>query len=185
MSRWWMALLLVPVFVLPACGNDGGPAAGRATTTTTTTGAEGFGTATVSDDSGERGLLVKVRATDAGDVERVTFEFEGALPGYRVGYVERPIVEDGSGKEVTVDGGSVLGVRFEPASGFDLSGGGRQVFKGPDRLDLATTTITDVVRTGDFEAVLTWAVGIDGAKAPFRVVADAAARTISVEVASS
>jgi hypothetical protein len=184
MSRWWM-VLVVPVFalVLPACGNDG-----KTTTTpsatTTTTPADGFGTATVTEASDERGLLVKVRATDAGDVERVTFEFEGAIPGYRVGYVERPIVEDGSGKPITVDGESVLGVRFEPASGFDLTGGGRQVFKGPDRLDLATTTVLDVVRTGDFEAVLAWAIGVDGGKHPFRVVADADAKTITVEVAS-
>jgi hypothetical protein len=168
-----------------ACGDDQdptvGPGAGAtttsasgaatsSTTSSTTSGAGGgFATTTVSVPRGERGLLAKVTATHAGDVDRVTFTFEDAVPGYRIGYVDRPIVEDGSGAEVAVDGASVLEAHFEPASGFDLAGDGRQVYTGPTRLDLATTVVLDVVRTGDFEAVLAWAIGVDVADAPFRV----------------
>ena len=152
-----------------ACGSDASPerAVAPASTTTIATG---------------RGLLVRVRATKAGQVDRVVFEFEDELPGYRAEYVQRPVLEDGSGEVVEIEGESVLLVRFEPASGFDQSGEGRVVFKGPERLDLATETVVDVVRVGDFEAVLQWAIGIDGGELPYRLVPDAAAHTVTVEV---
>jgi hypothetical protein len=148
---------------------------------TSTTAATGFATSAVSTPPEQRGLLKAVTATAAGDVDRVTFEFEGDLPGYRVGSVDRPIVEDGSGEEVVVDGAAVLAVHFEPASGFDLSGEGRQVYTGPTRLDLATRTVLDVVRTGDFEANLEWVLGLD-AKAPFRVRTESSPNRVVVEV---
>lgn len=130
----------------------------------------------------ERGLLTTVRATADGGTERVTFEFEGALPGYRVAYVDRPVIQDGSGEEVTIDGEAVLLVHFEPASGFDLEvPEGRQVYRGPERLDLATNTVTEVVRVGDFEAVLQWAIGLSG-KVPFRVRTAAEPNRIILEV---
>lgn len=187
-------LFLVAVSGLVACGADQDPVvSGGATTTTaeadrgagdatTTTamGAGGFATTTVSTPPTDRGLLKQVTATNAGDVDRITFTFEGDLPGYRVGYVDRPVIEDGSGEEVTVDGTAVLGVHFEPASGFDLSGEGRQVYEGPERLDLATSVVLDVVRVTDFEANLDWAVGVDAAGVPFRVRVDD--RSIIVEV---
>ena len=59
-------------------------------------------------------------------------------------------------------------VRMEPASGFDLNTGeGQLVYKGPKRLPV-TGVVKEAVRTGDFEAVLSWAIGLDG-KVPFRV----------------
>ena len=186
---------LLPCLVLvaalsAACAEDDpapvGPGAGATTTTTgattTTAGEGGFATSTVSTPPERRGLLRDVEATQAGDVDRVTFEFEGDLPGYRVGFADRPVIEDGSGEEVTVDGEAVLLVHFEPASGFDLEAPeGRQVYTGPTRLDLATRTVLDVVRTGDFEANLEWAIGLD-AKAPFRVRTETAPNRVIVEV---
>lgn len=190
---------IVPLLVvagLTACGADQDPVvSGGATTTTaadgaggvtttTAAGAGGFATTTVSTPPTERGLLEKVTATNDGDVDRVTFTFEGDVPGYRIGYVDRPVVEDGSGDEVTVDGTAVLGVHFEPASGFDLSGEGRQVFQGPERLDLATTVVLDVVRVSDFEANLDWAIGVDAAGVPFRVRVDGRSIVVEVQVGS-
>jgi hypothetical protein len=61
---------------------------------------------------------------------------------------------------------------MEPASGFDLTTGeGVLVYKGPKRIDAAaagTSVVRDMVRTGDFEAVLTWAIGLE-MKVDFRV----------------
>ena len=171
----------------PAMVDSGGESATTTTAETetkatpTTLAGEGFATSTVSTPPEQRGLLKAVSATQAGPVDRVTFEFEGDLPGYRVGYVDRPIVQDGSGEEITVDGESVLAVHFEPASGFDLSGEGRQVYTGPTRLDLATRTVLDVVRTGDFEANLEWVLGLD-IKAPFRVRTESSPSRVIVEV---
>lgn len=192
---------LVPFLLIVAgvgaCGADqdpvvGGGAATSTTaaagdgdaTTTTAAGAGGFVTSTVSTPPTEGGLLEKVTATNDGEVDRVTFTFEGDVPGYRVGYVDRPLIEDGSGDEVTVDGTAVLGVHFEPASGFDLSGEGRQVYEGPERLDLATTVVLDVVRVSDFEANLDWAIGVDAAEVPFRVHVEGRSIIVEVQVGS-
>lgn len=159
----------------------GGDGATTAPTTASDDGGGTFGTTTVTGAGTGYGLLADVDATADGTVDRVTFTFEGVRPGYRVGYVERPIVEDGSGDEVTVDGEAVLLVHFEPASGFDLRGEGRQVYRGPNELDLATRVVLDVVRASDFEASLEWAVGVD-TRAGFRVrTADDPSRVI-VEV---
>ena len=82
-------------------------------------------------------------------------------------YVERPITEDGSGKTVQVGGGAVLSVRMEAASGADLSAGFRQTYTGPTRIAGSGPAVREAVRTGDFEAVLNWVVGV-ATKRPFR-----------------
>jgi len=64
---------------------------------------------------------------------------------------------------VEVEGDSVLEVRMEQASGADLSGEDlRQTYTGPTRIDPGTPVVTELVRTGDFEAVLTWVIGVRG-----------------------
>ena len=59
---------------------------------------------------------------------------------------------------------------MEPASGFDLSvPEGELIYTGPRRLPGPGTPVQEIVRTGDFEAVLTWAVGLSE-RVPFRVL---------------
>ena len=191
-----LLLVVLVSLAVGACAEDDPAMVGTqdtagSTTTTTTTAAtagtpttlsgDGFATTTVSTPPAKAGLLKDVTATQAGPVDRVTFEFEGELPGYRVEFVERPIIQDGSGEEITVDGEAVLAVHFEPASGFDQSGEGRQVYTGPTRLDLATRTVLDVARTSDFEANLVWVLGLD-TKAPFRVRTESSPNRVIVEV---
>jgi hypothetical protein len=59
-----------------------------------------------------------------------------------------------------------------PASGFDLNTAeGVMVYKGPKRIDgsaAGTSVVQELVRSGDFEAVLSWAIGLSG-KVDFRV----------------
>lgn len=107
-------------------------------------------------------LLRDVRVARQEGFDRVTFEFEGPnVPGYQIGYTQRPIIEDGSGNEITVEGDHVVQVRFEPASGVDLTGATlREVYTGPATVRGDTSTVREVVRTGDFEGVLHWAVGL-------------------------
>ena len=94
----------------------------------------------------------------------MTFTFENFVPGYAVSYVDPPIKEDGSGRTVNVAGSDYVQVLMQPASGFDLnSGEGVIVYKGPRRIsgaDAGTSVVKDVVRTGDFESVLTWTIGL-------------------------
>ena len=112
----------------------------------------------------ETALLERVAVGRHEGYDRVVFQFRNAVPGYRVEYVEPPLHEDGSGNEIAVEGSAFVVVRMEPASGFDLSvPEGELVYKGPRRLSRAeagTSVVREVVRTGDFEAVLTWAVGL-------------------------
>lgn len=117
-------------------------------------------------------LLERVAVGRHEGYDRVVFQFRNALPGYKVEYVQPPLKEDGSGNSVTIKGNAFLVVRMEPASGFDLSTGeGVMIYKGPRRLEgsaAGTSVVQELVRTGDFEAVLTWAIGLSD-KVDFRV----------------
>jgi hypothetical protein len=173
-------LLLCVILFLAGCGESGGTptAAVEPTTTVTTTDAvsslQGAGTTAVAESAhgAETALLERVDVGRHEGYDRVVFQFRNDLPGYRVQYVEPPLREDGSGKAIAVDGGAVVLVRMEPASGFDLSTGeGELVYKGPRRLEgsaFGTDIVVELVRTGDFEAVLSWAVGLDK-RVDFRV----------------
>jgi hypothetical protein len=162
-------------------GESDPPAAGTTTTTAPTTTAEqtdplaGAGTSIVVAPSTAKAtaLLERVAVGHHEGYDRVVFEFrDEGLPGYRIEYVEPPLKEDGSGDPVDISGNAFVVVRMEPASGFDLNTGeGELVYKGPKRLEgssAGATVVKEVVRTGDFEAVLSWAVGLDS-KVPFRV----------------
>ena len=145
------------------------------TTTAPTTTEEPFegatGTVTAPAEISEIALLERVAVAGHDGYDRVVFQFRNGLPGYRVEYVEPPLREDGSGNVVKLDGNAFVVVRMEQASGFDLSvPEGALVYTGPRRISPdGTSVVREVVRTGDFEAVLTWAVGLDD-RVPFRVL---------------
>ena len=116
----------------------------------------------------ETALLERVAVGRHEGYDRVVFQFRNGLPGYRVEYVEPPLKEDGSGNVVQLKGDAFVQIRMEPASGFDLNTAeGVLVYKGPKRLDGASV-VQELVRTGDFEAVLTWVVGLSD-RVDFRV----------------
>lgn len=159
-----------------------------ATTTTEPPGLEGASTSQHSAPPEGDGvaLLRDVRIGSHDGYERVVFEFAGTdQPGYTVEWVDGPVYSDGPGEVVEVAGDARLVVRMEPASGVDLSTPeAAVVYDGPDRIPAGgrTDVIAEVVRTGDFEAVLTWVVGAAEA-VPFRVtrLADPARLVIDLE----
>jgi hypothetical protein len=168
-----IATLAVAGFACADDDSDGDTTAPPGTTTgtttegTTTEAAGDFGTdpVVVEASGDEISLLETLRLGHNEGFDRVVFQFRNGVPGYRVEYVEPPLREDGSGNEVSIAGEAFVVVRMELASGFDLTTGeGELVYTGPRRLsgsDAGTSVIREVVRTGDFEAVLTWAVGLD------------------------
>lgn len=119
--------------------------------------------------STETALLTDIRVAQHDGYARVVFEFSNEVPGYAVRYVERPVVADGSGEKVEVAGSNVLLVRMEPALDADL---GKEsappTYLGPTRFSPDAKVIAELVRTGGFEAVLTWAIGMND-KVPFLV----------------
>ena len=131
-------------------------------------------------------LLTAVRLGSHDGYERIVFEFQGAsVPGYRMQWTDQPITADGSGEPVEVEGAARLEMVFQPASGVDLSAPELTVtYKGPDRISTAQTElITDLVRTGDFEAVLSWVAGATEA-VPFRVQTLSSPTRIVVDLAA-
>ena len=73
-----------------------------------------------------------------------------------------------------------------PASGVDLSAPQLTiVYQGPDRVPVAgqTEVITDLVRTGDFEAVLSWVAGATE-RVPFRVITLSEPTRIAIDLAT-
>jgi hypothetical protein len=176
---------MAALLVVSGCGgsdDDGTPGAQpppAATTTAPTTDGgidplEGAGTNPVEGEASgtEIALLERVALGRHEGFDRVVFQFRDHVPGYRVEYVEPPLKEDGSGNLVQLEGNAFVVVRMEQASGFDLTvDEGELVYKGPRRLKgsaAGTSIVREVVRTGDFEAVLTWAVGLED-RVDFRV----------------
>ncbi len=116
--------------------------------------------------------------------DRVVFTFDGDLPGYDIGYLDGPVTQDGSGDPVEVGGTHAISVRMSPASGALLDGENVEMtYDGPDRVEGPGSPVVEVVRAGDFEAQLTWAIGVDGEQ-PFKVSTLSAPTRIVVDVAA-
>jgi hypothetical protein len=176
-------LLAAPLLLAIGCGDDDASDNVIETTTsttadddetttttasTTTTAFDGATTPTsVAANASQVALLTDVQLGDGV----VTFVFREGTPGADVGYVDPPILQDGSGEPIDVAGNAFLSVRMEPGSGVDLSGEEfEETYTGPNRI-AGTGVIAEAVRTGDFEANLTWVIGLDEQRA-YRVEAD-------------
>lgn len=193
------ALLLA----LTACGGGGSSSPTPTATPSGTAGASGTPTATGTTTSGgspqatpfqgTRGpfvgsgtavnppgaLLIDVRAARQTGFDRVVFEFSNGVPAYRVEYVTPPVLADGSGLPVPVQGNAVLKVTFSNAANHDPNG--NPTFASTNLMpNLAS--VKQIRQAGDFEGVVTWAIGLTQAvdltvttlTAPFRVVIDIA-----------
>lgn len=156
--------------------------------TNTTVGSDNTSNTTIGGDAGGKGLagastkpvevpfpaqetalLKNVRVANQSGFDRVVFEFDGPLPGYVVKYVPGPLTKDPSDLPVSIKGDKFLVVTMNPASGVSLDGATyKQFYSGPEAITGPGTPIAEVVQTGDFEAVLTWAIGVNGEK-PFKV----------------
>jgi hypothetical protein len=122
--------------------------------------------------------LVDVRAGHRNGWDRVVFEFEDALPPPpRVRYVDR-LVADGSGLPVRVAGRAVLRVRFEPAQAHTDTGAPTGA---PRRVAFTLPNVMTAVRSGDFEAVTTYGLGV-AKRTPFRVTTLTGPSRVVVEV---
>ena len=104
-------------------------------------------------------------------VDAVFFTFrgvDGAKPGWRTDWVEPPFVEDPSGRTLPIKGAAFLRLRISPAYGYDFESG-EQTYTGAARVEPPPGgRVQEVVRTGDFEGVLSFVIGLDS-KRPFAV----------------
>lgn len=149
----------------------GMPAAGRATT--------------------EMPVLVDVRATHQRDVDRIVFELQGGLPdAVGVDWVDQ-VTQDGSGRRVAVQGNAFLQVSLQGVLGHELDEPMRPTY-GPRSRAFDLPNVTQVVNAGDFEAVMTFGVGLmrrtsilrtTQKRDPARVIIDVAAAFPTVPAA--
>jgi hypothetical protein len=101
--------------------------------------------------------LVDVRAGRHPGFDRVVFEFRGAVPEHHVRYVNR-LVEDGSGNPVSVAGTADLEVVFQGANAHEDDG---TPTVSPRRFSPGLTAVKEVAQIGDFEAVVSYGIGLD------------------------
>jgi hypothetical protein len=119
--------------------------------------------------TGGTGQLVAVRLARNDGYDRLVLEFVDGVPGYTVGYRPLPAHADGSGIEIPLPGASAfVQIVLTGATGSGWSGGARTYF-GPSTVAADTAMVTEAKAAGDFEAVLTWVVGLRSA-VPFRVL---------------
>ena len=119
---------------------------------------------------GEEGVymnLVDVRVGAHNGYDRVVFEFDepdpnpagnGGIPYFQSKTATPPFTEDPSDLPVEVEGEAFARIVFQGASGYDFDG--NATYDGPRRLTPGFGTLTDVVESGDFEATMTWTLGL-------------------------
>jgi hypothetical protein len=110
-------------------------------------------------------------------VERVTFKFKESKPGpgYDVSYQAADIAtkQDGSGKPLAIAGEDFLVVRMFPVMTAEIDGEDvKPTNEGPRNIPVPgeASMIQQLTQTGDFEAQVTWAIGLDS-EHPFTVMA--------------
>jgi hypothetical protein len=124
--------------------------------------------------------LVAVRAGHHLGFDRVVFEFRDGLPSYTVRPVDQ-LVEDGSGRPVELAGTANLEVVFHGANAHD--GSGRPTVS-PRRFSPGLTTVKEVAQIGDFEAVVSYGLGLDH-QAPFKLLELSNPPRLVVDVSTS
>lgn len=130
-------------------------------------------------------LHTDLRVACQGSTSRVVFEFaDGAMPEWSVEYVDPPIIEDPTGDVVAVAGGAFLNVRMFPAWGNDFEQPDYPAtYTGPTRLTGGCGGSLELVRTGAFEAVYSWAIGVPS-RQPFTVTTLSSPARLVIDIAS-
>lgn len=111
------------------------------------------------------GELLAIRHAKHTTYDRIVFDIRGGAPAYDVRYVS-PVRYDGSGFPVKMMGSAYLQVVLHNASAYDFNG--RHTYSGLGRAYLSYPTLKGWVINGDFERVLSIALGLSK-KAGFRV----------------
>jgi hypothetical protein len=114
------------------------------------------------------------------------FKESAAGPGYEIRYrpEQEAKTEDATGNPLAIAGSAFLVLRLYPAMTAEINGEDvTPTYTGPRSIAPADTKVVrEIAKTGDFEAVVTWAIGIDK-KRPFTVTSTKS--QLVVEIGSS
>ena len=116
--------------------------------------------------------------------DQVVFDFERQAPGpgYEVSYqpASTAKVEDASGRQIDVAGDAFLVVKLTPTMTAKLDGDQlTKTYTGPRRLP-GNGAVREVVKTGDFESVVTWVIGLDRER-PFTTTASESQLVVEID----
>lgn len=110
-------------------------------------------------DSPPIATLVAIRAAQHPEAtpkyDRVVFEFDGPIPLLRIEYMQQ-MIEDGSGKPVQIAGQAILLVQLSPARAHSDAGQPT----APRRMAANLPIVKEIVGAGDFEAIVTYGIGL-------------------------
>ena len=168
----WAALVMAPLLLLGGCrgaeepGTGSRPQGGGPSPAGTPGKLPG---ASCEDQEGGNSQIfpdfISVNLESDGGVDRVSFRFRQTDPDatdpplYFVRYVDQ-LVTDGEGAPVEVEGKAFVSVSFM-AVGVDLSGETPiEVYTGPDEFTPEFPTVRELEKTGDFEGVVSWGIGL-------------------------
>jgi hypothetical protein len=119
---------------------------------------------------GEEGIytnLVAVRVGAHNGFDRIVFEFSppdpnpagnGGIPHFDIRTAKPPFSEDPSDIPIEVEGDAFVRIVLQGASGYDFDG--NATYDGPRRLTPGFGTLAQAVEGGDFEATMTWILGL-------------------------
>ena len=119
--------------------------------------------------------LAEVRAGGHATFDRVVFELEGDRPGHDVRYVDE-VVQDGSGFPIPLDGRAFLQVSLFPATALSEEGP-----FGPVPSVAGLAALRDLAFAGDFEAVVTFGIGV-AQRTGFRVLQLDAPSRVAIDI---
>lgn len=112
---------------------------------------------TAVERSGAPAQLVDVRAARNEGYDRVVFELRETVPGYHIEYVDSPIRDCGAGDVRSIAGDGWLEVRLYPAVAHTAAGA--PTIAERERA-LTLPILRELELTCDFEAVVTWVLGV-------------------------
>ena len=98
-----------------------------------------------------------IRAASHAGYERVVFEFDTGVPGYHLEYLDKPIRDCGAGHVKPIAGDGWLEVRLYPARAHDDAGSPTLAAR---EFEPRLPIVREIERTCDFEAVVTWVIGV-------------------------
>lgn len=178
-----VAVALAVALVLAGCGSNTDKEKASEQPPASTSGTVGCSplrdatsNARAADGSRETMFLTSVRVEALECADRVTFGFRAARaqPGYNISYepASAAKTEDGSGRPIEVAGSAFLVVRLLSAATAETSGEElTPTYTGPRRIEEPSARfVREVAKTGDFEGIVSWAIGLDGRR-PYNVTA--------------
>jgi len=126
--------------------------------------------------------LVAIRAAHHAEAtphyDRVVFEFSGPIPLLRIEYVKQ-LIADGSGFPISIAGRVILCVQFTPAYAHNDQG----QTTAPGNMKAKLPIVKEIASAGDFEAVVTYGIGLSK-KAETRILTLAAANRLVIDFLS-